>query len=103
MVVHLASAMCVSNLVSNNSLENGNGNGKGKGNGNGKGKGNGNEYDVSFVSKEAAATVINIEKIEIENLTIVKGKSQSAEVGKRPQYVDFSVCLKVSEFPRQSI
>jgi hypothetical protein len=85
MVVHLASAMCVSNLVSNNSLENGNGNGKGKGNGNGKGKGNGNEYDVSFVSKEAAATVINIEKIEIENLTIVKGKSQSAEVGKRPQ------------------
>jgi hypothetical protein len=72
MVVHLASA----GTVSNNSLVNDNGNGKGNSNGNG----NGSDI-VSFESEEAADTVINIEKIEIENLTIVQGKSQSAEVG----------------------
>jgi hypothetical protein len=92
MVLHLASAGTVSNdsLVNEhgngNSKGNGNSNGNGTSNGNGNGKGNsngnGNGSDiVSFESEEAADTVINIEKIEIENLTIVQGKSQSAEVG----------------------
>jgi hypothetical protein len=88
MVLHLASAGTVSNdsLVNEhgngNSKGNGNSNGNGNGNGKGNSNGNGNGSDiVSFESEEAADTVINIEKIEIENLTIVQGKSQSAEVG----------------------
>jgi hypothetical protein len=101
-MVHLASAMWpvfVSNLVSSIGHENS----TGSGSGNSTGNGNDNGTNMTIESKEAAATIINIEKIEIENPTIVKGKSYSAEVKKGPRFHYLSGCREVYKFLRRSI